>query len=161
MIRIGVLSDTHMRQPEDGFAQRAAQAFAGADMILHAGDLVSLAVLEALAGLAPEVHAVAGNMDDHVASQSLPSRKVIQAEGARIGLIHGWGAPVGLAGRVAKEFDRVAAIVFGHSHRPHNAVKNGVLLFNPGSVSRGIMGSGTAGILTVEGGRVSGEIVDF
>jgi putative phosphoesterase len=107
------------------------------------------------------VHAVAGNMDDHLASQSLPSREIIQAEGARIGLIHGWGAPVGLAGRVAKEFDRVAAIVFGHSHRPHNAVKNGVLLFNPGSVSRGIMGSGTAGILTVEGGRVSGEIVDF
>jgi hypothetical protein len=159
MTRIGVLSDTHLRQPDPDFARRAAEVFAGVDMILHAGDLVHLSVLDALE--APEVYAVAGNMDDHVVGQSLPSRRVVEAEGRRIGMVHGWGPPVGLAGRVAGEFSAVEAIVFGHSHRPHNAKKHGVLLFNPGSVGRGLLGSGTVGILTVDEAGITGEILDF
>ena len=156
LTRIGVLSDTHLRQHEPLLAAKLAGPFAGVDLILHAGDLVTTAVLEGLE--APQVLGVCGNMDDHVVAASLPVKRIVEVEGIRIGLIHGWGPPVGLAARVAKEFQAVDCIVFGHSHRPMNARKDGVLFFNPGSVSRGVLGSGTVGLLTVDGG-ISGRII--
>jgi len=156
---IGVLSDTHMRGAEAQFARRAAEVFAEAEMILHAGDLVDLAVLDAFAG--KRWAAVAGNMDPGPVRHNLPAKQVVEAAGRRIGLIHGGGAPLGLAGRVRREFDDVEAIVFGHSHRPMNAVKDGVLMFNPGSVAKGFMGSGTAGLITVDDQGIQGEIVKF
>ncbi len=156
MTRIGVISDTHLRGPDQELARSVARALGQVDMILHAGDLVNLTVLDALE--APQVLAVAGNMDDHLVCQSLPTKRVIKVEGKRIGLIHGWGPPVGLAGRVLKEFEGVDCIVFGHSHRPTNTVKNGVLLFNPGSYGKGFLGSGTVGILTVDQ-QIKGEII--
>ena len=158
MTRIGVVSDTHLREPEPDLGQRLAQAWGRVDLILHAGDLVNISVLDALE--APEVLAVAGNMDDYVVTQSLPTKRIITVEDKRIGLIHGWGAPVGLAGRVMKEFDGVDAIVFGHSHRPANTVKNGILLFNPGSFGKGFMGSGTVGVLRVAK-DIKGEIIQL
>jgi putative phosphoesterase len=154
--RIGVISDTHLREPVPELGPSLARALGQVDLVLHAGDLVNISVLDAIE--APEVLAVAGNMDDYVVSQSLPNKRLITVEDKRIGLIHGWGSPMGLAGRVMKEFEGVDAIVFGHSHRPTNTVKNGVLLFNPGSYGRGIMGSGTVGLLTVDGG-ITGEII--
>jgi putative phosphoesterase len=156
MTRIGVLSDTHLRGFDPALAERLAGPFAGVDMILHAGDLVNIRVLEALD--APVVIAVAGNMDDYTVTQDLPVKRVVEVEGKRIGLIHGWGPPLGLAARVAGEFTNVDCIVFGHSHRPMNARKNGVLFFNPGSVGRGIIGSGSVGLITVDQ-QIRGEII--
>ena len=156
MTRIGVISDTHLRGPDQELARLLAQRLGPVDMILHAGDLVSLAVLDLLE--APQVLAVAGNMDNHLVAQELPVKREIPVEGKRIGLIHGWGSPMGLAGRVRREFQGVDCIVFGHSHRPTNKVVDGVLMFNPGSVSRGFMGSGTVGLLTV-GDDIRGEII--
>lgn len=155
---IGVLSDTHLRGPAPELAARLARAFAGVDLILHAGDITNLTVLDMLE--APEVIAVAGNMDEPAVGQSLPVKRVVEVEDKRIGLIHGWGSPFGLSGRVAAAFSDVDCVVFGHSHRPMNAVTGGVLLFNPGSVARGLMGSGTVGLLTVDQG-ISGTIVNI
>jgi putative phosphoesterase len=156
MKRIGVLSDSHLCEPDPGLAARLARVFQGVDMIMHAGDITSLTVLDMLE--APEVIAVAGNMDEPVVRQTLPDQRVVEVEGKRLGLIHGWDSPFGLAGRVATRFSGVNCVVFGHSHRPMNAVVGGVLMFNPGSVSRGLVGSGTVGLLTVNQG-VSGTIV--
>ena len=148
MIRIGVISDTHLSGYDQELAQRAARHFAGVDLILHAGDLTSLSVLDALE--APEVIAVCGNMDGPDVSANLPIKRVVSAGGFKIGLIHGWGSPMGLAGRVAGEFQGVDAVVFGHSHRPTNLQKQGILLFNPGSYAKGFQESGTAGILELD-----------
>ncbi|MCA1989440.1 MAG: metallophosphoesterase [Desulfarculus sp.] len=156
MTRIGVISDTHLRGYDPELTKRLAGPFAGVDMILHAGDLVSLRVLDCLE--APVVIAVAGNMDDYTVIQDLPAKRIVDVEGKRIGLIHGWGPPVGLAARVAAEFSGVDCVVFGHSHRPMNARKGGVLMFNPGSVGRGLIGSGTVGLLTVDQ-EIKGEII--
>lgn len=156
MTRIGVLSDTHLRDYHPEVGQRLAQALAGVAMILHAGDLVSLKVLDLLQ--APQVYAVCGNMDDQTVALTLPRKLTVEVEGFKIGLIHGWGPPVGLAGRVVAEFSGVDCIVFGHSHRPMNAVQNGVLMFNPGSVGKGFIGSGTVGIITVDQ-QLRGEII--
>lgn len=156
MTQIGALSDTHMRDHHPEVGRRLAQVFQGVDMILHAGDLVNIRVLDILE--APVAHAVAGNMDDQTVAMSLPPKLVLEVEGFKIGLIHGWGSPVGLAGRVAAEFTDVDCVVFGHSHRPMNATRGGVLLFNPGSVSKGFIGSGTVDIITVNQG-LSGQIL--
>ncbi|MFH1035814.1 MAG: metallophosphoesterase family protein [Pseudomonadota bacterium] len=156
MTKIGVLSDTHLRDYQPELGQRLAQVFQGVDMILHAGDLVNLRVLDLLD--APQVRAVCGNMDDSTVAMTLPRKLVVEIEGFKIGLIHGWGSPVGLAGRVAGEFTGVDCIVFGHSHRPMNARQGGVLMFNPGSVGKGFIGSGTVGLLTVEQ-ALSGQII--
>lgn len=156
MKRIGVLSDTHLRRQDAAQAARVMEQFRGVDLILHAGDLTDLAVLDYLE--APEVIAVAGNMDGPLVNSELPVKRIISVEGKKIGLIHGWGAPMGLVGRVAREFQGVDAVVFGHSHRPTNLVKDGVLYFNPGSAGRGLIGSGTVGLLTVDQ-DITGEII--
>lgn len=157
MKRIGVISDTHLTTVDQAFARRMRQVFAGVDMILHAGDITSLAVLDALE--APEVLAVAGNMDHGPTAAQLPVKRVLTVDGLRIGLMHGWGSREGLAQRVAAEFaaDRVDCVVFGHSHQPTNFEAGGVLCFNPGSAGDGQHG-GTVGILEVDR-RIIGSII--
>lgn len=155
---IGVLSDTHLKEVDQEFVERARRHFAGVDLILHAGDLTSLVVLEALE--APQVLGVCGNMDGPLVAAELPVKRVVQAEGFKIGLIHGWGSPMGLAERVSREFSGVDAVVFGHAHIPTNYQKGAILLFNPGSVAKGFRGSGTAGILEV-GKQITGRIFKF
>ena len=156
MTRIGVISDTHLRDSGHELVKRVKAAWGPVDMILHAGDLVGLAILDSLAP--PDVLAVAGNMDPHPVSAGLPVKRVLEIEGHRIGLIHGWGAPMGLSSRVRREFEQVDAVVFGHSHRPANKVVGGVLMFNPGSASLSRWGGPTVGLLTV-GDKISGEII--
>ena len=156
MTRIGVISDTHLTGYDPELAQRTAEVFAGVEMILHAGDITDLAVLDAWDGV--EVIAVAGNMDGPTVRANLPDKRVIKVAGFRIGLIHGWGSPLGLPGRVAGQFEGVDAVVFGHSHRPTNLTKQGILLFNPGSYAKGFLGSGTVGILEL-GQEITGRVL--
>ena len=155
-MKIGVLSDTHARQLEPELIARLDQVFAGVDMIIHCGDLTSLPVLDGLN--APQVVAVAGNMDNATVGQMLPAKRVMRLEGRDIGVIHGYGPPQGLEERIREEFEHVDAIIYGHSHKPANHVKNGVLFFNPGSLSQGYRGTGTVGILEV-GQQVTGAII--
>ena len=157
MTRYGVLSDTHMMAPDDEWLEAVNRAFKGLDAILHAGDITNLSVLDALAPT--RVLAVAGNMDSGAAAMTLPVSRIIEAEGKKIGLIHGWGAKEGLEDKVRSHFDRVDCIVFGHSHRPTNYKKGGVLFFNPGSARPG-GGAPTAGILTVDK-EISGSIIEL
>lgn len=133
-MRIGVLSDTHIQDISEGipFLQSLAERyFAGAGIILHAGDIVNPDVLMAFADRT--VHVVRGNMDS--SAGDLPYRKIIEVGGFRIGLIHGWGAPATLEERVQREFkeERLDCLVFGHSHHPVCHRRDGLLLFNPGS----------------------------
>ena len=158
MTRIGVLSDTHLPRLPPELSQRLAQAWGPVDMILHAGDLTSL---EVLGGLPPaQVVAVHGNMDQRQVAINLPASLVLTVEGHKLGLTHGSGAPMGLAGRVRRLLGPLDCIVFGHSHRPANLVMEGTLMFNPGSTGRGFIGSGTVGLLTLEEGKpIKGQII--
>ena len=80
MITIGVLSDTHLREPDKTFQEKANRCFADADIILHAGDLTSLPVLDVFAG--KTVHAVHGNMCDSKTRAALPARPVFSSKRA-------------------------------------------------------------------------------
>jgi predicted phosphodiesterase len=61
---------------------------AGADLVLHAGDFVSLQFHEELAKLGPPLEGVAGNMDEPALKQALPKQRVVEVAGLRIGMLH-------------------------------------------------------------------------
>lgn len=130
-MRIGVLSDTHLNGPQADFCQQAARAFAGVDIILHAGDLTERSVLEAFAG--KQVHAVHGNMCRPSASASLPDRLEITIGDFRFALIHSIGHGYDFADRLVEVFPAADCIVFGHTHRPFCRRYGEVLLVNPGA----------------------------
>jgi putative phosphoesterase len=152
MIRIGVLSDTHLTVPTDDFERNVNLAFRDVNIIFHAGDITTKEVLDSLARW--DVRAVQGNMDEFNLKSVLPDKRVEEVEGKRIGIIHGWGGPYGIEELVMKEFRDVDAIVFGHSHIPLNIVKKGVPLFNPGSFRGRYAHPGTMGIIDVDDGEM-------
>jgi hypothetical protein len=130
---ICVLADTHLRsdvQPHLGADSR--RVMRGADLIIHAGDLVTAAVLDGLAEIAP-THAVLGNNDRELAG-ALPETLDLVLEGLRIGVIHDSGPRPGRAGRLQRRFPGAGLVIFGHSHLPMDEqADGGPRLFNPGS----------------------------
>jgi putative phosphoesterase len=133
-MNIVCISDTHIEKGNKGLPAPLLEALSGADLILHAGDITSLDVIDELKAYAP-VEAVAGNMDGWDVSKDLPEKRIIQAGKFKIGLIHGGGSVRDLEDRVIKKFrdDKVDCIVYGHSHRANIERRDGVLLVNPGS----------------------------
>ncbi|MBI9076491.1 MAG: YfcE family phosphodiesterase [Desulfatibacillum sp.] len=159
MTKIGVISDTHLRMPDDRMFKLAEKQFRDVSMVLHAGDLVSIRVLDPFHD--KQVVAVCGNMCERDSTQVLSPKEVITVDGVRIGLIHGWGSRSGLEDRIFPEFDDVEAIVYGHTHTPANHLRQGVLMFNPGAYTAYSMGreAGSVGILTVTENGITGEII--
>lgn len=157
-MKIGVMSDTHLRLPDPTLKYIVDELLAGMDMILHAGDIVTRAVLEYLEGHG--VIAVSGNMDDYDVTGHLPHGREFTAGDKRIALIHGWGAREGLERRILERFPipRPDVLVYGHSHVPFWAKVDGVWMFNPGSAaSRGFRGGGTVGVIEIAGDSIEGR----
>jgi putative phosphoesterase len=156
-MKIIVISDTHSAV----LPKVLQQAISGAELVIHAGDLCDMGVLESLKG-AKDVKAVYGNMDGPELRKVLPRSMVISCDSARIGVFHGEGDPAHLLERVKGLFkdQALSAVVFGHSHEPMNAVIDGVLYFNPGSPTDSVRSPYLSyGILEVKGGQVKGRIV--
>jgi uncharacterized protein len=103
-----------------------------ADLILHAGDVTTAAVLRELGAYAP-VEAVFGNMDEPALKTALPERRVVEVEGARIGLVHIAGPRAGREERLVSWFPGCEAVVYGHTHEPQVERHRGVWILNPGS----------------------------
>ena len=160
-MRVGVLSDTHLRSPDPVLDYILGNLFADTDLILHAGDIVTRRVLDRLEE--GGVVAVCGNMDDYEVMETLPQMRIIPAAGKRIGLIHGWGSKEGLAERVVERFgeEKPDLIVHGHSHVPFWGIVRGVYVFNPGAASQNrYTGTGTVGILEIRDGEFNTQFVD-
>ena len=122
MTRIGIISDTHdLLRPE------AIKALKGSEIIIHAGDIGSPEIIDRLKTLAP-VYAVRGNMDGSPWTDTLPATDIIEISGKLLYVLHNI-AEMDLNPAAAG----FAAVIAGHSHRPHIANKNGVLFINPGS----------------------------
>ena len=155
MTRVVVLSDTHIRRgssrrlPDDAYA-----ALAEADLVLHAGDVVTGDLLDELAAYAP-VHAVLGN-NDHDLVGVLPETRVLDVDGVRIAMVHDAGPRKGREARLRRRFPDADVVVFGHSHVPVDAEGiDGQRLFNPGSpTERRLQPHHTVGVIDVGGGRV-------
>lgn len=156
-MKIGVISDTHLSQPTNKLIRIARDAFSDVPLVLHAGDLTSMSVLDVFSD--KQVISVCGNKDRKPTADFLPEKQVLHINGYRIGLVHGWGSSKGIEDRVMACFDDVHCIVFGHTHRPKNCIYSGILLFNPGAFSgtRFLKRHPTVGILTI-GNGISGQI---
>ena len=149
-MKLGIISDTHVKTIDE-IPVVIKKALANVDFIIHAGDFTQKAVLDGLQSIG-QVRAVHGNMDSMELKRNLPERDVFEVNGKKIGLIHGSGAPWGIAERVKKQFSNVDIIVFGHSHEPYNNYIQGVLLINPGQAKSSF------GLLTIDDG-IRGEIL--
>ena len=131
-----------------------------ANLILHAGDLSTVAVLEELRGLGPPVHAVHGNADEPDLRELLPAELVVEAAGTRIGMTHVPGPVAGRAERLVGRFPGCDAIVFGHTHLPQAERHGSVWLLNPGSPTERRRGPFRSMlVLDVRAGRIRPELV--
>lgn len=131
-MKIGVISDTHVPAIVNFLPPAVFEIFKDVDLILHAGDIVNLSVLEELLAIAP-VEAVAGNMDDPETQLLLPHKKILKLGKFSVGLIHGKYKIDIQKEMIRKEFDAVDLIVYGHSHTPFWGQIDGVYFLNPGS----------------------------
>jgi putative phosphoesterase len=146
---LGVISDTHgLVRPQ------ALVALAGVERIVHAGDIGSPAVLEALGRIAP-VTAVRGNNDREAWAADIPESEVLEVGGVSLYVLHDLHE-LDLDPRAAG----FAAVIAGHSHQPRQEERDGVLFFNPGSAGpRRFRLPISLGRLTIERGRVAGTLV--
>ena len=156
-MRVVALADTHAPRRWKSCPPPVAEQLRGADLILHAGDVCTAAVLEELAQYAP-VLAVAGNNDGpDVAAWGAPPTLQADLDGLRVAMIHDSGAAAGRLPRLRRRFPGAGLVVFGHSHIPLDDEANGLRIFNPGSpTDRRRQPHGTVGVLHIESGQVAG-----
>jgi len=149
-IRIGVVADTHVGETLPELPAAVLDALAGSDLILHAGDITCLSVLEQLGDIAPVV-AVQGD-HDREAGIDLPTSRIINVRGRRIGLAHGrrtraiempaagmslargHAVLLGMHRSLRRHFGPVDLIVHGHLHIPVDIEVRGTRIFSPGAV---------------------------
>jgi putative phosphoesterase len=163
-VRVGVVSDTHgVLHPG------VAAAFAGVGRILHAGDVGSQAVLDALSHLAP-VDAVRGNADREPLASLLPAERVLDLAGRRVLLLHAFpdhsGDFVTDPSRADPGFLRrldaegIDVVCFGHSHRAGVARLGRALLVNPGGGGhKRFTLPRSVAVLDLSGGEAQAEIL--
>jgi putative phosphoesterase len=158
---IAVISDTHLPRGSRRLPDACAERIAGADLLLHAGDVATVAVLRELEAIGPPVVAVHGNVDSAELRRLLPAERVVEAAGARIGMLHDAGPRQGRLERMRRRFEgRADAVVFGHSHIPLHEGDAGFQIFNPGSpTERRRAPSHTMGLARVRDGRLEFELM--
>jgi hypothetical protein len=155
-----VVSDTHIRRGgKRRLPDAVYDALSDADLVLHAGDLVSEGVLEDLARFAP-VKAVLGNNDVGL-EHALPVEVSFAVDGVRVAMVHDSGPRDGRANRMHRRFPDADVVVFGHSHIPWNEEGvDGQVLFNPGSpTERRRQPRCTYGVLDLSAGTVKSRSI--
>jgi putative phosphoesterase len=154
-VQVVVLADTHAPRRWRVCPPRVAEHLRLADLILHAGDVCTAAVLAELAEYAP-VTAVLGNNDGpDVAEWGTPRTTELDLDGLSVAMVHDSGAAVGRLTRLRRRFPSADLVVFGHSHIPLDESAPGLRIFNPGSpTDRRRQSHGTLGLLQIEDGRL-------
>ena len=134
-MKIGVIADTHITNRAGEIPQEVLQAFKNVDMVIHAGDLTDLSVLDELYAVSKNIIVVRGNMDPSDVTSRFPEKEIVKVGKIKIGVMHGWGPPNKLIELMQQQFknDTVDIIIFGHSHAAFNEKIDNVLYFNPGS----------------------------
>ncbi len=146
---LGVISDTHgLLRPS------AIETLQGSDLILHAGDVGRPDILDGLRAIAPVV-AVRGNVDHGDWADALALCEVVSLGAHDIYMRHIL-ADIDIDPKAAG----FAAVIYGHSHKPDIAEKNGVVYFNPGSAGpRRFDLPVTVGRLRIVGGRLDPQLI--
>jgi putative phosphoesterase len=161
---IAVISDTHMPRGARRLPEACVERIAVADLLLHAGDFSTLGVLRELEAIGPPVLGVHGNVDSADLCRLLPEERIVDAEGARIAMLHDAGPRPGRLERMRRRFgERAGLVVFGHSHLPlHAEAPDGFQILNPGSpTERRRAPRHTMGLVHVAGGSPRCELVSL
>ncbi|GAA4467880.1 metallophosphoesterase family protein [Phytohabitans houttuyneae] len=133
-MRLVVTSDTHLPKRARDLPPQLWAAVDAADVVVHAGDWVSVDALDALQARAARLIGVYGNNDGPALRARLPEVAHAELDGLRMAVVHETGPSAGREGRCAARFPGVDVLVFGHSHIPWDTVAPGGLrLLNPGS----------------------------
>ena len=148
---IGLISDTH------GLLRKSAvTALADSDIIIHAGDIDTPEILDALKKIA-QVFPVCGNMDRKSANAHIPKYEIVEMDGVSIYVLHDIDQ---------LDLDPAAAgfavVVSGHTHRPLIKYRDSVLYINPGSAGpRRFTLPISVGMLEIEDGRITPKIIQI
>lgn len=155
MIRVVALADTHAPRRWKRCPPPVAEQLRQADLILHAGDVCTAAVLDELSGYAP-VLAVLGNNDGpDVAEWGAPETLQADLDGLQVAMLHDSGAAPGRLRRLRRRFPDAGLVVFGHSHIPLDESGDGLRILNPGSpTDRRRQPCGTLAVLTIESAQL-------
>jgi putative phosphoesterase len=136
-VRIVLTADTHVPRRAADLPAALWSEIEAADVVVHAGDWVDVALLDALqARLRPDQRLVAcyGNNDGPALRARLPEVGRAELDGLRLAVVHETGAATGRERRCAAAYPDVDVLVFGHSHIPWDTVTaTGQRLLNPGS----------------------------
>lgn len=152
MVRIGVVTDSHVGEYLDVMPAGVLEALTGCDHIVHAGDVSRPGVLEELERIAP-VTAVRGD-HDRLGARTLPLATVLTLDGVRIGVTHGRrryaieaavtlsyvlsfglvNVRFGLDRALLRRTGPVDLLIYGHWHVPETRRRGATLIFNPGAV---------------------------
>ena len=154
---IGVISDTHIPYRATNIPKKVFEEFKDVDLILHAGDIEELSVLDELKKIAP-VKAVNGNCDYHPA---LNDYEVMKIENVKIGLTHGTVYPKGDTQQLyylAKELG-VDVLISGHTHKSLIKQVNDVLLLNPGSPTQPRSTEASIMLIKIENSNLEAKII--
>jgi uncharacterized protein len=159
---VAVIADTHLPRGSRTLPKECVRRLAGADAILHAGDIVASAVLDELRTLGPPVHAVYGNADEPALREALPKELAVELAGARIGMTHIPGPRAGREARLAARFPSCDAVVYGHTHVAQAERVGGVWILNPGSpTERRRSPSRSMLVLEIAEGRIRPDLITF
>ncbi|WP_136707326.1 metallophosphoesterase [Agromyces sp. H66] len=132
--RLLLLSDTHIPARAKRLPDQVWRAVDGADVVVHAGDWIDVATLDALEARAARLVGVWGNNDGAALRARLPEVARVELDGVRFGVVHETGPKAGREARMDAVHEGVDVLVFGHSHIPWDTVTpRGIRLLNPGS----------------------------
>jgi uncharacterized protein len=133
-MRLLLISDTHVPKRARDLPARVWDEVVAADVVLHAGDWVDVALLDVLESSARRLIAVYGNNDGPALRARLPLVARETLEGVRFAVVHETGQSTGREARCALEYPDADVLVFGHSHIPWDTTApSGLRLLNPGS----------------------------
>ena len=145
--RIGILSDTHLSSCNAAFSRLAGSAFRDCAIIIHAGDITDIRVLDIFSDKI--LYAVHGNMCSRSVKECLPESVRFSIDGHAIAVCHGAGIRGSIEDGLYERFSDADCIVYGHTHQPARHRYGKILFINPGSfTSTGRFGTpGTYAIL--------------
>ncbi len=160
---VGLISDTHIPKRAHRMPKKVLEIFQNIDYIIHAGDLVELAVVDELEQLAP-VLAVHGNMDGMDAAGALPKLNSLRILDWKIGVMHDPDILFGTVKmRELSKENGFNVFVYGHTHTASIRWEGKTLFINPGSptVPSSALSKPSVGLLRITKEAIAPEIVSF
>ena len=133
-MRLLLLADTHVPRRARDLPAQVWDEVDAADVVVHAGDWVDVALLDAFESRARRLVGVYGNNDGPPLRERLPEVATADLDGLRVAVVHETGGRERRESRCAQQFPDADVLVFGHSHIPWDTTADtGLRLLNPGS----------------------------